>query len=788
VSTYIYLYIMDFKQNKLTKYEWNSIEVPVDDKEKFILNMIYNGFEEPDKIYNKNVSLLNKMKLTKSEHITKYLFVKYILPYLKSIEGYKFDKNIKKLKLKKADIIKIDNMDKNIKKQMDIIFEYKLVYVINNIIKNKQKNFNYYTLNNLLKLNVENVNEYLLEFSNYIINNTVYNIEKIIYNSYDYIERNDLLNKNSDIKLYTHQKQLFNCCNQQNSKLILYQAPTGTGKTMSPIGLTKKYKIIFVCAAKHVGLQLAKSCISMEIPIAVAFGCNDPGDIRLHYYAAKDYIKNYKSGGIFKVDNSVGDKVQVIISDIKSYLPSMNYLMAFEEKENILTYWDEPTITLDYEEHEYHNLLRNNWRENQIPNMVLSSATLPNMKELDSMITYYKIKFQDTQVYNIISDECKKTIPIINSDGYVSLPHTISKNNIQLFKSIKHCYEYKTLFRHFDIREIIRFIKFIHKYNYIDNNNILYLTKYFDNINKIDVVSIKEYYLNLLNEIRCDWNNIIDKYSFEKRLESNIYITTKDAHTLTDGPTIYICEDIDKLSKVLLKMCDIPQIELQNIEKYINYNNNINEKIGYLNKELEDIMNKIDNDRKIERTMNNDPKVIQINKSLSKLQSMIKDIKFDNYYIPNKPEHLKKYNKSKVLNAYTSDIDEKTVEEIMMTNVDNIWKVLLLLGIGVFKNHNDVNYLEIMKRLANEQKLYLIIASQDYIYGTNYQFCHCYIGKDLKNMTQEKIIQAFGRVGRKSLQMDYSIRLRDNDFIKKIFFKEKFKQEVVNMNKLFGCV
>ena len=45
-----------------------------------------------------------------------------------------------------------------------------------------------------------------------------------------------------------------------------------------------------------------------------------------------------------------------------------------------------------------------------------------------------------------------------------------------------------------------------------------------------------------------------------------------------------------------------------------------------------------------------------------------------------------------------------------------------------------------MKRLAEQQKLYLIIASTDYIYGTNYQFCHGYIGKDLAGLSQEKII------------------------------------------------
>ena len=92
-------------------------------------------------------------------------------------------------------------------------------------------------------------------------------------------------------------------------------------------------------------------------------------------------------------------------------------------------------------------------------------------------------------------------------------------------------------------------------------------------------------------------------------------------------------------------------------------------------------------------------------------------------------------------------------------NVENIWKLLLIMGIGMFSDKNTPKYLEIMKKLAENQKLYLIIASDDYIYGTNYQFCHGYVSKDLaNNMTQEKIMQAIGRVGRNNIQKNYCIR------------------------------
>jgi len=60
------------------------------------------------------------------------------------------------------------------------------------------------------------------------------------------------------------------------------------------------------------------------------------------------------------------------------------------------------------------------------------------------------------------------------------------------------------------------------------------------------------------------------------------------------------------------------------------------------------------------------------------------------------------------------------------------------------------------------------------------------MGKDLSDMTQEKSIQAMGRVGRNKIQQEYSVRFRDNDLIKKLFLHSNNKPEVANMNRLFN--
>ena len=121
------------------------------------------------------------------------------------------------------------------------------------------------------------------------------------------------------------------------------------------------------------------------------------------------------------------------------------------------------------------------------------------------------------------------------------------------------------------------------------------------------------------------------------------------------------------------------------------------------------------------------------------------------------------------------------------------------MGIGVFSNEimpcdeqhvvdireENNNYVEIMKMLAEQKSLYLIIANSDYIYGTNYQFSHCYLGKDMKNMTQEKIIQSIGRIGRQDKNKHFSFRFRSKEQMDILYQIPETSIEAENMNRLF---
>ena len=354
---------MDLRQRRLTGEEWDALEIPVSTEEKKILNLIYNGYGDVNISYNETLSIIGYVKI-KSRNLDIYHEYFYSNYFKKIVDGLfsSYDcikekkeqkKKKKKGKLKKADLIRITNSNKKIEQIKDNLFEFILLNFVKKFFEGdrRKRSYYYYTLSQLVHYKIVCVNPLLIDDIKHFLRVFEGKIKKhkLIERAYDYIEGNDVLRTYQDIHLYTHQKELFTLCKNKGAKLILYQAPTGTGKTVSPLGLVKNYKLIFVCAAKHVGLQLAKSCISLGIKIAVAFGCEDPGGIRLHYFAAKDFVKNRKTGGIFRVDNGVGDKVEIMISDVMSYLPAMRYMLAFNKKEDIIWYWDEPTITLDYE-------------------------------------------------------------------------------------------------------------------------------------------------------------------------------------------------------------------------------------------------------------------------------------------------------------------------------------------------------------------------------------------------------------------------------------------------------
>lgn len=828
---------MDFTQNKLVKLEWDSIEKNVSEDEKNIIKMINDGFYNIDITFNKNISILGFMKISidkdNFELFNYEIFEIYLsnkVNKLKKNYNIQFEiSNQKKMKnLKKADKMRIEQSKKLNIEKMDNIYEYGLLLIFEKMLKNFKMNndryvFYYYTLEVMLKNNIKYTNTLLLDFININIEKIRKNIsyEKLITNSRKYIEQNKYILHYQNINLYQHQKRIFSIFNKDkdnDAKLVLYTAPTATGKTLTPISISQQYKIIYVCAARHVGLALAKSAVCMQKKIAFAFGCNSASDIRLHNFAANKFIKRddgsgkdikYKNG-MKKIDNSDGSKVEIMICDIRSYEFAMYYMLQFNDKNNMIMFWDEPTIFLDYETHENHHYIHNVWSKNKIQKIILSSATLPKVDELSNLVNDFLEKFCDNNpiIETINSHDCKKTIPLLDNNYYTYLPHHVCDDYIELKNSIEFCNNNLTLLRYFDLHEISCFIKYIIKHEFINTEELL-INNYFTQISDINMQNVKTYYLKLLEQItQKQGEKIMDHFNKIKNKDTRYLenksntedkngtnISSYDAYTLTDGPTIYMTSKPELIGKFCLKQLKIPSNILNGLMDSIRFNNVIRDKIGVLEQKVEEYQNaNTENENKLSNEKRLPPEIKEAEKQIKKLIEALKPISLDEIWIPNSLNHIKKWVSKEILDVvlnednlpYRSAIYEEDVLEIMkLNNVEDIWKLLLLLGIGVFDTNVNKSYLEIMKKLADNERLYLIIACDDYIYGTNYQFCHGFIGKDLENISQEKLIQALGRVGRNAIQKDYTVRFRNINNIKKIFTSQNYKPEVINMNNLF---
>lgn len=853
---------MDLSQTKLSKSEWASVEIPVSDQEKRVLSLIIEGYSTPDIRTNRHLSLIKTMKVDPSEEMEWFLYKTYFSPKIDAIfSADKNDTNSKKYEKKikppnKADQIRITKLNATIESQQKSIFDFVILdYAVSaaNGLKSAL-----YTLIYLRRLTIQSVNRFLLEkIDQYLAKADVASQESIrdvFANSTTYIERNSALMEYADETLYSHQRDLFGVFGDKRQrsvpKCVLYMAPTGTGKTLSPIGLSQEYRVIFVCAARHVGLALAKSAISAGKKVAFAFGCETASDIRLHYFAAADYTVNRKSGGIYRVDNSNGVRVEIMICDIASYLVAMYYMKLFNPVERMVMYWDEPTIGLDRDEpmEGLHNLIHNVWSKNQIPNVVLSCATLPKPDEIGGALQDFKAKFlgdQEPRIHVIDSHDCKKTISLLNKEGKIVLPHLLfAEYSTLIMDCVDHCDANRSLLRYFDMAEIVRFAEKVQSFLRED----MRISKWFKSIDCVTLNSVKMYYLAILRELPAEqWRNIheymtetlkprfgreeastsqdIRKIKSEcisskpesqfKRQNSiavapppkplvnpatGILLTTADAHTLTDGPTIYLAEDIDKVGRFYIQQSKIPDAVFATIQQKIDRNNQIMKQVKRMEQEYDAksaaSSDKIDD--KSSKKAEKEPSSKEAQRLMEQIQEMrmaMQSVHLNAMYIPNTTSHLEtwakpyldsvKKNRGTKVSAFSPNVDEEDVREIMSLDVENQQKLLLILGIGVFSKSTDSRYAEIMKRLAYEQRLFLIIASSDYIYGTNYQFCHGFIGKDLANMTQQKTIQAIGRIGRNNIQQEYTVRFRDDGVCERLFRKATENLEATTMNRLF---
>jgi hypothetical protein len=779
-----------FTQSKLTRSEWISIEKPIDEKEKVILRMIYNGVQNKDPIFVHN-TISNVVHLDHEEkdyYIYVYLLKTDIDALIKLFSLTPIPVTPPKKKLNSADKIRIENQKKKLNENIEMTI-IQIAVLFFKDYQNKKINKELYLYNLCYLINTYSINKYLKIIIDHIIDKYIGLMDVIYFleNVNKFIEINPIFDY-KPITLYQHQTDIFNIFKTKTdiAKLVFYRAPTSSGKTLTPIGLCGAgYKVIFMCASRHIGLSLAKHAINAGVRVAFSLGCDTADDIRLHYSAVSDYI--LKANGKKKPDNSKGQKVDLMICDIQSYEIAMLYMLSFFENENIILVMDEPTISMDYEEHPIHRHISKLWSINTIKQIILSSATLPNREEMEPLIHKFEVIHTNCEIHYIDTIDETTNITLLDNTGNVIMPHNVftTTEEINTFITIHG----KTHFKFLSIVECSIFILYVCR-NVFKSEKMI--TEYFTYINDINIKSIRNLYYNVLKKIKSeDLAFIISSYSSfrnTKKCDVGIDITTKQAYTLTYGPAIFFCKNISDWCDYFIKNSGIHVSAIEELNKIIDYNNDLFTKITKKQKLVEDKTAKDeDNENKI-KEQRFDPEVKKLLSEIEIMEKMFKPLKLNSVDIPNTRDHFMRWTnlKYETSNVFTSNIDASYVKRIMTLTIDTKYKILLLMGIGIFNPEEHMGeYNDIMKELAENKYLLCILATPDYIYGTNYQLCHAILTEEMtEHITQEKIIQAIGRVGRREKNKLFRFIFKNNSIIKKLFIKDNLI-ESHNMNILF---
>lgn len=792
-----------FNQSKLTRREWEGLEVPLPAEELAIMKMIVAGWRDPEICTNPRQSMLSVTKLWSLSSAHDILYDRYLRTRVEALAkeadvpaptiggSKKKGKREGGVKLTAADTIRLANTSADVLQNRPDIWEATLLGFAANIVRNWSDAIGYYTLARALEARVDGTNPYVLEFVRAVLEKCKRRVEvsAMVEKIEEASELNPVLQTFANRRLYKHQKDLFAALKIAGPKLIMYQAPTGTGKTLSPLAVSEGYKVIFVCASKHVGMQLARACISLEKRIAVAFGCHDAGDIRLHYYAVSECTRRRRTGAIGKIDHSQGQKADIMITDAVSYLPAMHYMLSFNSAESLLVYWDEPTIAMDRPKDELHEIVRRSWAENQIPNIVLSSATLPPPSDLPRFIEYIQERFTipDDRIVTINNYECARTVPILLKSGHVAMPHVVAQSKEELTKMAGQCASRATLLRHIDLGVAARYVLAACK---SDGDGADVAALPFAALDDVTPEAVKRAYLDLVVKVadRCGFESAQRLVAEPKRFGGGVKLATTDAVSVTHGPALYLAVDTEKVAKYLVRDADPPVEIIDRLQQQAHDNSQVMAEIQRLEKDLEDRLNA--DGREGKEGGNDDEDMMAerhgaVGRKLSKMREKLGELRLPDREVPNAEEHQLRHHGAIKPEAFAGSVPPHHLEEVLHLEVPNWKKMLLMMGIGVFGD-DCPTYRELMSRMASARELYCVIAGTDYVYGTNYQFCHGYIGKDLADMPLEKLYQALGRVGRGRQAGQYSWRLRDDSLARHIFLPDTKFTEARRMDRLMS--
>ena len=587
-----------------------------------------------------------------------------------------------------------------------------------------------------------------------------------------------------DIKLkpYDSQIELATCVkdNISNGFMIFYKTLPGLGKTSMILSIctfikksNHKLKVIFCCSdiLESVRVQVLRTMYNFNIRFGIANASNSKDEYKItnSWNCQEDsdrelIVADYKSTYLMLKER---EKEQKLESENSKLVKKSDYIVFFDEP-TVLTDKTENTVTLEYLSRIFYYTPKH---------LILSSATLPLLNELNNITEHYKNKNPDGLIKEIISNKTLIGCVIKDYKSNIIVPHTYCNNPLELKELILKIRMFPLLGKFYTLPFLMNLNEFCKEYNIHINlddiesfdqesileNIILLLERICNFDNPDDFEKFKKINIIDIREDVFDNSKLDDKYNIvvhDKIITSHAYKYIGSCLIATNDPFNYVKNNLFPIVEKLKIKLNIKSIHKE-------YENYLKEKKKYKD-EIDNIYSKFTSQDKIDDQLNKlkEPK-FNFNKSLE----------------INTEEHLKTF--SKYVKTYDSSMLKTYInqEDIDVTGyaIDDNLKFLLYMGIGIYTKDIDVDYSTKVLEMLNDGQLAFIIADETFCYGANYPLLNVIITDEIgDDHSINTILQLIGRTSRIGKSWSGKVYL-DNNTCERII--EFFKNPSFNSNE-----
>lgn len=539
---------------------------------------------------------------------------------------------------------------------------------------------------------------------------------------------------NADVAVAEEKKELnMGRSHKERKRNIAKKSQKGQGRRV----------VVFVCTNMLVREQVGRDAYNIDIPFAVA--------------ANMTYREHF---------NAKTRDVSLVISDLETAVSML------ERFSNPVLFIDEPTIAAETDHiinDKIMHLILHSPRQT-----ILSSATLPRPKELQTVIDAVKQRHQNLEVIEITSNRIGIGCHAIH-EGVTVFPFEGCTTVEGLERALDVLLHNPFMFRLLSIEVVVTLRNRMGDIK----QTVPDWATIFPDPSQISHQMIADHAITLLTNLLSLKDNAkisrvcqpLDRAKYRPfKLET---LLTEDAHQHMQGALYATADPVGaalKLSELFIK-------ELPNVENLLK---DYNKRKEAFDKEKQ----------RIEKSIKNEEKKSQTLQALTEPR-----FELPTKYIPNTLEHLKtfapmgtKYDpqalQSPPIVSHISD-DFNVPSEILL---------LLYLGIGIYSPDSkvlnphkmegvDTRYTEKVVEMCSAGYISFLFADRSIVYGTNFPFSNVFIDPDFaKDSSLNTLYQLIGRAGRVGKSYMAKVILIDNVLKKRLV---EFSEE--NIEALHLC-